>query len=182
MPSDLTETTIESSIVFDGVLLHVRRDTALLPDKSGAVREWISHPGAAAVIPVFEDGSTILVRQFRYPARREFLELPAGKIDVAGELPEDVARRELEEETGWIADDLERLTTLYPCIGYSNEQIHFFIGRRLRPGTRSLSDGEFMDTHRIPLADAIDRARRGDLSDMKTVSGLLLASTRLGYG
>jgi len=99
--SNLNETQLSSEQLVDGVLLEAFRDEVRLPDGDTSVREWIDHPGASAIVPVFEDGHTLLVRQFRYPPRRTFLEVPAGKLDKPGEDPEDVAARELEEETGW---------------------------------------------------------------------------------
>ncbi len=179
--SDLTETPLQSDHLVDGVLLQVYRDEVELPDGATSVREWIDHPGASAIVPIFEDGSTLLVRQFRYPARRTFLEVPAGKID-AGEPPEEVARRELEEETGWRAGRLDHVGSSYPCIGYSNEVIHFFIARELTRGERNLGDGEFMDVISLRFDEAVTQARRGELRDMKTVTALTYAAARLESG
>ncbi|GIV58349.1 MAG: NUDIX hydrolase [Rhodothermaceae bacterium] len=177
--SAFEETPITSTPVYDGVLLHVRRDEVRLPDGGISVREWIDHPGAAAVVPLFPDGTILLVRQFRYPPRRVFLEVPAGKLDVAGEAPADVARRELKEETGYQAGRLTSLGALYPCIGYSNEVIHFFLAEDLVPGPRALGEGEFLEPVTMPLVEAVARARRGDLLDMKTCTALLLAEAHL---
>ncbi len=175
----LEEKTLETTAVFDGVLLRVRRDRVRLPDGRPSVREWIDHPGAAAVVPLFEDGGTLLVRQFRYAPRRTFLEVPAGKLDVAGEGPEAVAARELREETGYRAGRLTRLAALNPCIGYSNEVIHFFLAEELTEGARDLSDGEFIELVPMSFTEAVDRAKRGELQDMKTVAGLMLAEAFL---
>ncbi|GIV59931.1 NUDIX hydrolase [Rhodocaloribacter litoris] len=177
--TDLQEKPLSSTPVYDGVLLKVRRDEVRLPDGGTSVREWIDHPGAAAVVPLFPDGTTLLVRQFRYPPRRTFLEVPAGKLDVAGEDPATVARRELEEETGYRAGRLTALGALYPCIGYSNEVIHFFLAEDLTAGERDLSDGEFLEPVPVLLAEAVAQARRGELHDMKTVAALLLAEAHL---
>lgn len=168
-----------SEMLIDGVLLKAYRDTVLLPDGSRSVREWIDHPGASAVVPLFTDGSTILVRQFRYPARREFLEVPAGKIDVDGESPAEVAGRELEEETGWRSGRLTPLGSLYPCIGYSNEIIHFFLAEELSPGERSLSEGEHLESVRMPFGEAAQLAAKGKLLDMKTHAALTMARSFL---
>ncbi|PEN14557.1 NUDIX hydrolase [Longibacter salinarum] len=176
---DLTEEQISSDELVDGVLLNVYRDKVRTPDGESSVREWIDHPGASAIVPVFEDGSTILIRQFRYPARRTFLEVPAGKIDRPDEDPADVAARELEEETGWKADTFDHLASSYPCIGYSNEVIHFFLATGLTRGEQDLSDGEFVDVVQMPIEKAIRLAKNGELRDMKTVTALVYAAARL---
>ena len=174
-----TEQTLRSEQLLDGKLLKVYRDTVRLPDGSDSVREWIDHPGASAVVPIFEDGSTLLVRQFRYPPRKTFLEVPAGKLDQQGESPMDVARRELEEETGWKAGRLTHLGSMYPCIGYSNEIIHFFLAEDLEEGTRELSEGEWMDVVRMQFSEALDLLRAGKILDMKTIAALIFAQTHL---
>lgn len=179
MTQNLTEKTLQSDKLLDGKLLHVYRDEVRVPDGSTSIREWIDHPGASAVVPLFEDGSTLLVWQYRYPARREFLEVPAGKLDYKGEDPLEVAVRELEEETGWTAQRFTPLGSVYPCIGYSNEVIHFFLAEDLGRGRQDLSDGEFLEPLTMAFQEAVDRARRGELGDMKTVTALLLADAHL---
>lgn len=176
---DLTETPLRSNQLVDGKLLKVHRDEVRVPDGSTSVREWIDHPGAAAVVPLFSDGTTILVRQFRYPPRRTFLEVPAGKLDQDGEPPEEVAARELEEETGWTAQHFTHLGSLHPCIGYSNEVIHFYLARDLSEGTQDLSEGEFVEVVSMGFEDAVEQARQGAMSDMKSAMALLLAEAHL---
>lgn len=176
---DLIETTVRSEQLVDGKLLKVFRDDVRLPDGTASVREWIDHPGAAAVVPLFADGTTRLVRQYRYALRRVVLEVPAGKADYPGENPEAVAARELEEETGWRAGRLVSLGASYPCIGYSNEVIHLFLAQDLTRGEAIEVAGEFLEVIAMDFDEAVARARRGDLLDMKTVAALLLAdSTR----
>jgi ADP-ribose pyrophosphatase len=170
---DLTETPLSSEHLVDGHLLSAYRDEVRLPDGGTSVREWIDHPGASAVVPIFDDGRTVLVRQFRYPPRRTFLEVPAGKIDHPDEDPADVALRELEEETGWRADRVEHVSSMYPCIGYSNEVIHIYAAYGLARGTQDLADGEFVDVVEMPLDEAVRNARTGVFQDMKTATALL---------
>ncbi len=177
--SDLVEKPLRSEQLVDGALLKAHRDTVRLPDGETAVREWLDHPGASAVVPLFADGSTLLVRQFRYAPRCTFLEVPAGKCDGAEEAPEEVARRELEEETGWKAARLTRLGHGYPCIGYSNEVICFFLAEDLERGTFAPEDGEFLEIERMPFQKALSLARRGELKDMKTVTALFWAERAL---
>ena len=176
---DLSEEPLSSDHLVDGALLQVYRDDVRLPDGSTSVREWIRHPGAAAVVPLFENGTTLLVRQFRYPPRRTFLEVPAGKLDEEGEAPETVAARELEEETGWKAARFEPLGALYPGIGYSDEIIHFFLAEGLTEGESSLEEGEFLEVVTMGFEEAVAKARRGEILDMKSCAALLLADAFL---
>lgn len=177
LPStDLTETPLTRDELVRGVLLTAYRDTVRLPDGETSVREWIAHPGASAVVPLFEDGSTILLRQFRYPPRRHFLEVPAGKLDRPGEPPEDVAHRELAEEAGYAADRLTPLGTTYPCIGYSDEVIHLFLAEGLSPAEAHAEDDEFVEPVRLPFDEAVAMARRGEIEDTKSAIALLRAA------
>ena len=180
---DFTEEGLTSEQLVDGKLLKVYRDRVALPDGEKSVREWIDHPGAAAVVPLLADGMTLLVRQYRYAPRQHFLEVPAGKLDEPGEDPKAVAARELEEETGWRAKRLTRLGAFFPGVGYSNEKIHVFLAEDLTEEGQDLGEGEFLEVVRLPLAEAVARARRGDLADLKTVAALLLAAAyRDGHG
>ena len=133
MYEDLIEKKLKSEDIFDGNLLHVKRDTALLPNGEQATREWIKHPGASAVIPYLPDGQIILVRQYRYPVQRVTLEIPAGKLDGPDEDPYVCAVRELSEETGYTAKTIEKLTTIGTTVGFSNEYIHIYKAEGLTP-------------------------------------------------
>jgi ADP-ribose pyrophosphatase len=175
----MSELLISRECVYAGALLTVNRDRVGLPDGSEGVREWIAHPGAAAVVPIFDDGSTILVRQFRYATGRSFLEVPAGKID-AGETPAEVALRELEEETGWCAAHLDPLGATYPCIGYSNEIIHLFLARGMSEGRATHHAGEEIEVVRTPFDEATRLARTGEIQDAKSAVALLRAAEVVG--
>lgn len=177
--SDLAETSLSSDQLIDGTLLKVFRDEVRLPNGKTGSREWIDHPGAAAIVPIFEDGRTLLIRQFRFPPRRTFLEVPAGKFDAPDEAAVEVAARELEEETGWRADRFEALGTAYPCIGYSNEEIHVFAAHGLTKTEQDLSSGEFVEVVPMPLDEAVDRARSGGIKDMKTITALVYAAAHV---
>jgi ADP-ribose pyrophosphatase len=168
---DLKETCVESKAVYDGCLLHVRHDTVRLPDGTQSVREDITHPGAGAVLALLDNGNLIMERQFRYAAGCEFIEIPAGKIDHA----EDIlitGQRELLEETGYVASEWVHLTTTYPCIGYGDEKIHYFLARGLTQRQRNLDDGEFLEVFELSLVDALDWIRLGKINDSKTIIGL----------
>ena len=177
---DLTEHTLSSETVFAGDLLHVRRDRVRLgADGPESVREWIHHPGAAAVVPLFANGDTLLIRQFRYPARREFLEVPAGKFDSPDESALDLARRELKEEVGLTAARWTRLGETHPAIGYSDEAIHLFLAEDVTEGDAAPDGDERVVPVRLPLAEAVERARAGEILDGKTCVALLLADAAL---
>lgn len=173
-PQDFTETRMTSEPVFDGRLLHVRRDTVRLPDGGTATREYIIHPGAAMIIARPDPDTIVLERQFRYPMQRHFIELPAGKIDP-GEAPLATAQRELREECGLAATHWRHLTTLHPCISYSDERIELFLADGLSAVTRQLDEGEYLEVLQVPLAQALEWIRDGTITEAKAVTGLLWA-------
>jgi len=181
MPTDLTEHTLDSRQVYDGVLLKVHRDTVRLPDGGEAVREYIRHPGAVVIIALLPDGRMIFERQFRYGPRRVFLEFPAGKID-AGEPIAQTAIRELREETGYEAGYWEHLGTMHPCIGYSDERIEIFLARDLRHVGASLDEGEFLEVTALSLDAAMAAVWRGELTDAKTLAALIWAQRVINQG
>ena len=170
---DLTEKRIAGERVFDGKLLKVHRDRVRLPDGGEGVREYIRHPGACAIVPLFDDGRVLLERQFRYPHGREFIEIPAGKLEP-GEPPLETAKRELLEETGYVAGEWTRLGVIHPGIAYTDEAINLFLARRLLKKKRDLDQGEFLELVILPLTEAIAMIRDGRITDAKTVAALLL--------
>ena len=175
----LRETRVRTEQLLDGVLLKAHRDEVELPDGQIVPREWIDHPGAAAVVPLFADGSTALLRQFRYAAGAEFLEVPAGKIDHPGEAPVEVACRELEEEAGLRAGTLHRMGATYPAIGYSNEIIHLFVAEDLERTAPDRERGEFMEVVHPRFAEAMQKVRASRIQDAKTVAALTMAEAFL---
>ena len=175
MTDSLEVERLDSEQLLDGLMLKVFRDKVRQSDGTETEREWIDHPGAAAVVPLFEDGKTLLVRQYRYAVGKTFLEVPAGKLDHEDEAPEEVAARELEEETGWTAGSFTHLASLHPTIGYSNEIIHYFIAEDLSRGTFDPESGEQLEPFTMPFQEVVERALQGEISDMKSFVGLLLA-------
>jgi ADP-ribose pyrophosphatase len=170
--SDLKETRLSGEEVYSGSLLHVQRDVVRLPDGSEGVREYIRHPGAVMVAPLFNDGRVLLERQFRYPHHREFFELPAGKCEP-GEPRLETAKRELLEETGYVASAWQRLCVLHTAIAYTDEGIELFLARGLEKRERKLDQGEFLEVFTLPLGEALAMVRDGRITDAKTVAGLL---------
>jgi len=173
----LVETRIASEDVFDGKLLHVKRDTVRLPDGKTATREYIAHPGAVMIIPRLPDGKLLMERQFRYPLARVFIEFPAGKIDP-GEDPATTAARELLEETGYTAERWSHIGTLHPLITYSTERIEIYTADALTFIGAKLDAGEFIEVLSATLEEALTWIDRGELTDVKTMLGLLLLSRR----
>ena len=172
---DLTEHFVSGRRVYDGELLKVHRDVVRLPDGSEGQREYIRHPGAVAIVALFDDGRVLLERQFRYPNRREFIEIPAGKLEP-GEPHLDTAKRELLEETGYVAAEWTRLGLMHTAIGYTDEAIELFLARNLTEKAAKLDAGEFLEVLKVPFDEALAMAREGRITDAKTVVGLLWCS------
>ncbi|MCW5660187.1 MAG: NUDIX hydrolase [Burkholderiaceae bacterium] len=168
----LVETFVRGEQVFRGALLDVRRDVVALPDGSHATREYIVHPGAVVVVPILDDGRLVVERQFRYPVGRVVLEFPAGKLD-AGEAPLQCGQRELMEETGYRAREWAVAGTLHNALAYCTEVIHIAFARGLSPGERALDAGELIELALLHEADLEAAAARGEVTDAKTLVGLL---------
>lgn len=168
----LRETTLESREVYSGSFLHVRHDRVQLPDGRTATREYIVHPGAVMIVPLLDDGRLVVERQYRYPMGRVMLEFPAGKLD-GREPPFDCARRELLEETGFVAREWARAGFLNNAIAYSDEAIEIWFARGLTAGERQLDEGEFLDVDAMSADELDAAAARGELTDAKTLIGLL---------
>jgi ADP-ribose pyrophosphatase len=175
----LVETRIASEEIFQGKLLHVRRDTVRLPDDGTATREYIVHPGAVMIVPRLPDGLLLFERQYRYPLARVFVEFPAGKIDP-GEEPLATAQRELLEETGYAAARWSYLATLHPLITYSTERIEIYVADDLTHVGAKLDAGEFVETFTAKLDEALAWLDRGEITDAKTMIGLLLLARGAG--
>jgi len=168
--SHLRETRIDGELAYDGHFLKVSNDRVRLPDGSETGREFIRHPGAVVILPLLDDGRVLLERQFRYPNDRVFIEFPAGKIDP-GEASLASAKRELEEETGYTADDWHFVCTIHNAIAYSDEHLDLFLARGLREGQAKLDEGEFIDTFTATIPELLEMVRRGEITDVKTVIG-----------
>lgn len=177
----LAESELKSEVVFRGKLLDVRRDLVRLPDGREATREYIRHPGAVVIVAVLPDGRLLFERQFRYPLRRVFIELPAGKIDADEDILE-CARRELREETGFEADEWRHLGVMHPCIGYSDERIEIFLARELEAVGHAWDEGEFLEILSLGVEEAEAAVHDGRITDGKTIAALFRALPILRAG
>ena len=176
---NLVEKKISGEAVFEGVLLHVYKDEVELPNGHRAVREWIKHPGASAIIPLLPDNQIILVRQFRYPVGAVTLEVPAGKLDKVGEDPIECARRELSEETGYTAGKIWKLTTIATTVGFTNEYIHLYAASDLTAGEIHPDSDEFINVVKIPLTAALQMVESGKIFDAKSAVSILLLAKQV---
>ena len=173
----LIETRVSSESVFDGRLLHVRRDTVRLPDGGLATREYIEHPGAVLIVPVLADGRLVVERQYRYPLQQVFIEFPAGKLD-AGESVLATGQRELREEAGYTARTWTRLGVIHPLLSYSTEAIELYLAEGLEHVGAKLDDGEFLEVGIMSIDEMLAAVDRGEITDAKTVTALLLYARR----
>lgn len=170
MSDRLTETFIDGDIAYDGKFLKVHKDRIHLPDGSETYREYIRHPGAVVILALFDDGSVLLERQFRYPNAKVFIEYPAGKIDK-GEDHLACAKRELEEETGYTAARWDFVCTIHNAIAYSDEHLEIYLARELTAGPAKLDAGEFLEVFKSTVPDMLGMIQRGEISDVKTIIG-----------
>ena len=170
--SKLKETPKSSEKIFSGRLIDLYFDHIELPNGKLSTREWIKHPGPVCIIPILPNGNLCLIRQYRYGPRAEFIEIPAGKLDV-GEDPLVCAKRELEEEIGYIAGKLTFLTNIHPAIGFSNEKMWVYLAEDLILSKQNLDQDEFLELYPIPVKKAIDLIYEGKITDVKTVIGIL---------
>ncbi len=182
LPQDahLREETIESSQVYKGHFIELRRDRVRLPDGREAPREYVVHPGAVMIVAMLPDGKLVMERQYRYPVRQTMIEFPAGKLD-AGEGGLACAQRELWEETGYKAKRWAKAGIMHPVIGYATEIIEIWFADELTLGERHLDEGEFLDVFTTSLDELEDWVRDGKLTDVKTIVGMMwLAKYRAG--
>ena len=177
---NLNEVQTASEEIFDGVILHVFKDTVALPNGNPATREVIRHVGAVGVIPVTDDGKVIIERQFRYPLNRVITEIPAGKLDSFTEDRLSAAKRELEEETGYTAEEWIPMGDYYPTPAYCDERITLYLARGLNQGQRHLDEDEFLNFEAVPLADLVEDVMSGRITDGKTQVAVLKAARMLG--
>jgi ADP-ribose pyrophosphatase len=177
-PHDELPKTISSQKVFEGRVFNVTVDTV----REGQLtyqREVVHHGGSAVIVPVFDDGTVALVRQYRHPVVRYLLEAPAGTL-ANGERPEVGAERELQEELGLIAGNMEKLSEFFVSPGFCEEKMWVFLATELVQGQQRLEEDEVLDVVRLPISEALEMITSGEIQDAKTIIGLMLAAPRVG--
>ena len=165
--SHLREERISGEDIYGGIFLKMKRDKISLPDGEEAVREYLTHPGAIAIVAILDDGRVLLERQYRYPIAKACIEIPAGKLEI-GEDHLLCAKRELEEETGYTAKKWSYIRRIHPVISYSTEFIDIYLAEDLVPGKSHLDDEEFLDVFAAPLEQLIGWIENGEITDVKT--------------
>ena len=164
---------LKREIVAKGHILDYCNDTLLLPDGKEAVWDLLDHKGAAAIVPVLDDGRIVMVRQYRNTVERETLEIPAGGLNGRDEPTLEAAIRELSEETGFISEDLELLFKFVPAIAYSNEVIDIYVAHNLKTGKQHLDEDEYVEYEAYEVQELIDMILGGKIVDSKTIAAIL---------
>ena len=178
----LEETSLSSTPIFDGKVLHVRLDEITLPNGVNATREYCHHNGAVCVLPLTDEGEVICVRQYRYPFHEDLLEIPAGKLDSPDENPDDAVCRELREETGATAKKMIYLGKYFPSPAILDECIYMYLATGLEFGETDFDEDEFIESVRIPLAKLVDLTLEGKIRDGKTQIAALRAQMMIDRG
>ena len=177
MNDKLSEKTISEKTIYDGIIFSVKQKKVLLPNNKEALRDLVVNQNASAIVPIDANSNVIMVKQYRTTAETVMLEIPAGKLD-AGEDPIECAARELREETGYSAEKIDFLFSPMVSPGFSTERIHIFMATNLTSGDIDPDEDEFVETVKIPILKVIEMIMSGEISDSKTVSGVL-ASARI---
>jgi ADP-ribose diphosphatase len=165
------EQRVSSKRLYDGRILNLRVDQVKVQSGKLASREIVEHRGAAAIVPILGGGNVILVRQYRYAVTTELLEIPAGTLEP-NENPENCARRELEEETGYRCKEITKILECFVAPGYSTEKIHIYLAKDLTKTRTHMEDDENINLETYPLSEALDMIRSGSIKDAKTIAGL----------
>jgi ADP-ribose pyrophosphatase len=183
--TDKPEAQLASRELYSGKIFRLDRDTVRFPNETTAEMDIIRHPGASAIVPFMSDlegdnPQLLLLRQYRYAAGGYIYEVPAGRLD-GDESPTDCAARELKEETGCTADKIEPLFTMFTTPGFTDEKIHVFMATGLAHGESAREPDEFADVVIVPVAEALELIRTGEIMDAKTALSILyVAGFRMG--
>jgi len=174
----LAEVPVDSHTIYEGRILNLRVDDVVMPDGTKAVREVVEHTAAVAVVALLPGDRTLLVRQHRYPVAETLLELPAGLVDE-GEDPVQAGARELAEETGYAPGLIEPMLSFYSSPGFTDEELHIYLARDLRPTVASPDEDEFIEPVVVDWQEAVDMCLDGRIRDAKTITGLLAVARAL---
>ena len=175
------EKTISTERIYEGAILNLRKDRVTV--KNGeSFREIVEHRGGAVIAAVKDDGKMVMVRQYRKPAQRIMLEVPAGKIDPGETCPEKTALRELKEETGYTAEHIRLLTRMYPSVGYSEEVLYLYLCTGLTPGETDFDDNEAIDICEYPVETLYQMVMRGEIEDGKSQTAIRMVRGLLEEG
>lgn len=167
----LFEKTIDRTVIYNGKIIGLEVHDVELPNGSTSKRELIYHNGAVAVCAVTPENEVLLVKQFRKPIEKPLLEIPAGKLE-SGEDRIEAAKRELQEETGYIASDLELITDMYGSPGFSSEKLTIYFANQLTEGEMNLDEDEFVELHKLPIKDVKSILDNKEIADAKTILAL----------
>ena len=170
----LYEKTMNQQRIFSGKVIDVYVEDVLLPNGETSKREIVKHPGAVAVLAITEENKIVLVRQYRKALERVLVEIPAGKLEK-GEAPLETAKRELEEETGYVCEKMEPLHSFYTSPGFADELVHIFLAKGLtkKSEKQMLDDDEFVDVLEVTLEEALNMVKEKQIYDAKTIYALL---------
>lgn len=175
----LKETRKTSETIYDGKIIKVERDIAVLENGKEAVREVVRHPGGVGVVAMDDEGYICMVRQFRYPFYETTLEIPAGKLDHKGEDTRDAGVRELREETGLVADNVEYLGTFFATPGFCDEKLAIYLATDLRQKDADPDEDEFVECEKYHIDELVEMINRGEIKDAKSVIGILMTKNKL---
>ncbi|MBR4632008.1 MAG: NUDIX hydrolase [Elusimicrobia bacterium] len=174
----LREKVFKKNRIYTGKAINFCKDEVVLPNKNKAVREYIDHPGAVAVVPFINKTDIIMVKQYRYPVDKITYEIPAGKLDKKESLLK-CAKRELKEETGFETKNIKKLISFYPSTAFSNEELIIYIAKDLVSGKQNPDDDEFIENTIIPFKKALRMIKQGKIKDAKTVIALLYVASKI---
>jgi ADP-ribose pyrophosphatase len=168
------EKTLWRKPIYQGNIIKIESLGVTLPNGKEATRDLVLHPGASVVVPMSEQGELYMVRQYRKPIEKESLEIPAGKLDQ-GEDPEVCAHRELKEETGLVTKNMKHIISIHSTPGFCNEVLHMYVATDLEEGEACADEDEFISCEKIPVKELVDRVINHEITDAKTIIGILLA-------
>jgi ADP-ribose pyrophosphatase len=174
------EKIIESVKIYEGTIINLRKDKVTVPNGT-SYREIVEHNGGAVLAAITNDGKMVMVSQFRKPAERVMLEVPAGKIDL-GENPESTAIRELKEETGYTAKNIEYVTYFYPSVGYSEEKLYLYFCTDLEAGEPDFDENEAIDICEFYIDELVKMVMDGKINDGKTIIAIMMTKEALMSG